>query len=82
MIAFGPHADRIAAGAIAAGFPRHGIATCREMDAVFAVLDCWLDADATVLIKGSRGMRMERVVEWVRQKSGAPEGQRKLKAVA
>ena len=83
VIAFGPHADRIAAGAIAAGFPRHGIATCQEMDTVFAVLDCWLDADSTVLIKGSRGMRMERVVEWVRQKSGiGPEGKRRLKAVA
>ncbi|MES2791616.1 MAG: UDP-N-acetylmuramoyl-tripeptide--D-alanyl-D-alanine ligase [Planctomycetota bacterium] len=83
VIAFGPHADRIAAGAIEAGFPRHGIATCNEMDTVFAVLDCWLDTDTTVLIKGSRGMRMERVVEWVRQKSGvSPEGQRRLKAVA
>ena len=83
MIAFGPHADRIAAGAIAAGFSRHGIATCRELDTVFAVLDCWLDGDTTVLIKGSRGMRMERVVEWVRQKSTVgPEAVRRLKAVA
>lgn len=80
VIAFGPHADQIAAGAIEAGFARHGIATCREMDAVFAVLDCWLDPDTTVLIKGSRGMKMERVVDWLRQKAGVgSEGQRRLK---
>ncbi len=82
VVAFGPHADRIAAGAIEAGFPRHGIATCREMDTVFAVLDCWLDADSTVLVKGSRGMKMERVVDWVRQRSGTSDGHRRLKAVA
>ena len=80
VIAFGPHADQIAAGAIEAGFARHGIATCREMDAVLAVLDCWLDPNTTVLIKGSRGMKMERIVDWLRQKAGVgPEGQRKLK---
>lgn len=83
VIAFGPHADQIAAGAVEAGFPRHGIATCSEMDTVYAILDCWLDPETTVLIKGSRGMKMERVVEWIRQKAGvAPEGKRKLKKSA
>ena len=80
LIAFGPHADRIVAGAIDAGFSRHGIATCQELDAVLAILDCWLDPQSTVLIKGSRGMKMERVVEWLRQKAGVePGGQRHRK---
>ncbi len=83
VIAFGPHADQIAAGAAAAGFPKHGIATCHEMDTVFAIMDCWLGPETTVLIKGSRGMHMERVVEWMRQQAGvAPEGKRRLKNVA
>ena len=82
VIAFGPHADRIAAGALQAGFSRHGIATCREMETLLAVLDCSLDANSTVLIKGSRGMRMERVVEWLRQKAGITSETRRLKAVA
>lgn len=82
LIAFGPHADRIAAGALQAGFAPHGIATCREMETLLTVLDCSLDANSTVLIKGSRGMRMERVVEWLRQKAGISPETRRLKAVA
>lgn len=83
VISFGPHAEQIAAGAVDAGFSRHGIASCSDLETVFAVLDCWLDPETTVLIKGSRGMHMERVVEWMRQKAGvAPEGTRRLKNVA
>jgi UDP-N-acetylmuramoyl-tripeptide--D-alanyl-D-alanine ligase len=83
LLALGPHADQVAAGAIAAGFPRHCVATCPELDTLLAVLDCWLDADATVLVKGSRGMRMERVVEWLRQKASIhPLAKQKLRAVA
>lgn len=69
LLALGPQADAVAAGAVAAGFPRHGIATCREIDTLLAVLDCCLDRDATVLVKGSRGMRMERVVDWLRTRA-------------
>jgi UDP-N-acetylmuramoyl-tripeptide--D-alanyl-D-alanine ligase len=83
LLALGPHADQVAAGAIAAGFPRHGIATCQEFDTMLAILDCWLEDDATVLVKGSRGMRMERVVEWLRKKAGEhPATHQPLRAVA
>ncbi|MDB5388611.1 MAG: murF [Planctomycetaceae bacterium] len=83
LLALGPHADQVAAGAIAAGFPWHGIATCRELDTLLAVLDCCLDVDSTVLVKGSRGMRMERVVDWLRKKAAEhPLATQRLRAVA
>lgn len=83
LVAMGPNADHVVAGAIAAGFPLHSIATCRDLDAALLVLDCWLNDDSTVLVKGSRGMRMERVVEWLRNKASEhPLAIRRLKAAA
>lgn len=69
LIAFGPQADDIVSGALGAGLTPDRIATCRELDALLTVLDCWLEHDSAVLVKGSRGMRMERICEWIRQQA-------------
>ncbi len=74
LLTYGEHAHHTARGARSAGLPIHQIAAFREFEPLLAILDCWLADGDVVLVKGSRGMRMERVVEWMRshadQKSG------------
>jgi UDP-N-acetylmuramoyl-tripeptide--D-alanyl-D-alanine ligase len=68
LLAFGENACHVSSGALNAGMEPHTVAECRELDSLLAVLDCWLEPGDVVLVKGSRGMRMERVVNWLKQK--------------
>lgn len=65
LLCVGEFAEEIAAGAYASGLSSGQIATFEHFDSLYAILDCWLEQDAVVLVKGSRGMRMERVVQWL-----------------
>lgn len=67
LLAFGEQADHVAGGALRAGMTPHTIADCHDLDSLFTVLDCWLNPGDVILVKGSRGMRMERIVQWIRQ---------------
>ena len=69
LLAFGDQADHVAGGALRAGMKPHTIADCHDLDSLFTVLDCWLNPGDVILVKGSRGMRMERVVQWLREQS-------------
>lgn len=76
LIAHGEFASDIVEEAGRFGMPWHQIAECATQDLIQLTLDCWLRAGDVVLVKGSRGMRMEQVIEWLEQRSaglGAPE---------
>jgi UDP-N-acetylmuramoyl-tripeptide--D-alanyl-D-alanine ligase len=70
LLTLGDRAAAIADGAVAAGLPSHRVAQCSSLETLQTVLDCWLGPDDIVLVKGSRGAKMERVVEWLRQITG------------
>jgi UDP-N-acetylmuramoyl-tripeptide--D-alanyl-D-alanine ligase len=63
MIAFGDYAADLLAGAREAGMHSEQLAQCDNLDVVGTVLDCWIEPADVVLVKGSRSMQMERVVE-------------------
>jgi UDP-N-acetylmuramoyl-tripeptide--D-alanyl-D-alanine ligase len=63
LVAVGQYASDLLAGARAAGMTSEQMAHCDELDVVGAVLDCWLEPGDVVLVKGSRSMQMERVVD-------------------
>lgn len=86
LIVVGEHAADVLAGAMEGGLPRCQLAECQRMEALELVLECWLEPGDVVLVKGSRGMRLERVVEWLQQRAqqihDSESIQRRLPAVA
>jgi UDP-N-acetylmuramoyl-tripeptide--D-alanyl-D-alanine ligase len=67
VIAIGEYAPRIVESARAAGLSRERAFAVDSADQVVAALTPLLDAQARILVKGSRGMRLERVVEQIRE---------------
>lgn len=66
LVAVGKHADDFAAGAVEAGLPEQRIARCSSANEAARVLAGSLRGDDLVLVKGSRGARMEAVIERLR----------------
>jgi UDP-N-acetylmuramoyl-tripeptide--D-alanyl-D-alanine ligase len=65
LLVIGQNAAQAIAGAIDNGMETHHLAQCGDIESLLAVLDCWLEHGDVVLVKGSRAMRMERVIEWI-----------------
>ena len=63
LLAVGTHAAEVADGARAEGFPPSSIQTAPDAGAAAALLRGWLRAGDALLLKGSRGVRLERVLE-------------------
>jgi UDP-N-acetylmuramoyl-tripeptide--D-alanyl-D-alanine ligase len=69
LLAYGCQAEHVVHEALNAGMDAHRLAHPSQFDGLLEHLDRWLTPGAVVLIKGSRGMRMERVVEWLRRRA-------------
>jgi UDP-N-acetylmuramoyl-tripeptide--D-alanyl-D-alanine ligase len=62
LLAVGAFAGEIAAGARAAGLPAAAVATAPDADAAGDALGTWLRPGDRVLLKASRGVRLERAL--------------------
>ena len=71
LFVFGEAARRIAEGAREAGMDEKRIYFPRDLEELLASLDGILMPGDWILIKGSRRMRMERVVEGLKRGKGA-----------
>jgi UDP-N-acetylmuramoyl-tripeptide--D-alanyl-D-alanine ligase len=68
----GEMAGQVADGALSAGLPAASVLVARDHDELSRDLIGWLKTGDCILFKGSRGMKMERVAQAVRQ-ALAPE---------
>lgn len=69
LLAVGQHAGDVVAGALSAGASKYSVAEFRDVESLCAILDCCLEPSSAVLVKGSRGMKMERVIEWIKKRA-------------
>ena len=63
LFAFGPNADRVASGALTGGMPQERIGSFTDRDALTAELKRMAKPGDVLRFKGSRGMRMEKILE-------------------
>jgi UDP-N-acetylmuramoyl-tripeptide--D-alanyl-D-alanine ligase len=76
LIAIGPHSSDVLRAAREAGMAGGCLAQFEGTDIPEMMLEMWLDPGSVVLVKGSRGMQMEAVVEQIRDlavSKNAPE---------
>jgi UDP-N-acetylmuramoyl-tripeptide--D-alanyl-D-alanine ligase len=66
LLAFGPRSRDLAAGALQAGLPAERIFHTEDLAALAAEVRAQLAARDVLLVKASRGMRLERLVEALR----------------
>ena len=69
LLVFGEQSEHVIRGALDGGLRPSRLAHCEHMEILLTVLDCVLEPRDILLVKGSRGMRMERVIEWLREKA-------------
>ena len=63
LIAFGPLSDRTLSGAITGGIPKHLAKAFTDRDAAVAAMKRMVKPGDVILVKGSRGMRMELILD-------------------
>jgi len=73
VVAVGDRAGDVIRGARSAGRGPGQLAVCRDVSTAMVQLDCWLSPGDVILVKGSRGMKMERVIEQLKQLSSQAE---------
>jgi UDP-N-acetylmuramoyl-tripeptide--D-alanyl-D-alanine ligase len=74
LLVLGQDAQTAADQACAAGMDAGCIGACEDIDTLRLHLQLWLEPHDVVLVKGSRAMRMERVIEEIRRLAGGESG--------
>ncbi len=76
LIAVGAQANTVTGSARRNGMDPGCLGTCKDHDLALMLLECWLSPGDVVLVKGSRGMKMEAIVAGLQklaQKQKTPE---------
>jgi UDP-N-acetylmuramoyl-tripeptide--D-alanyl-D-alanine ligase len=68
LITMGSHAAETAEGAWASGMSRDHVTVCREPSEAAQILSRMSESGDVIMIKGSRGMRMERILDHLSMK--------------
>jgi UDP-N-acetylmuramoyl-tripeptide--D-alanyl-D-alanine ligase len=66
ILAVGQHADLVAKAAKATNLSSHRLAVARDVEMAWMLLECWIEEGDVILVKGSRSMGLERIVENLR----------------
>jgi UDP-N-acetylmuramoyl-tripeptide--D-alanyl-D-alanine ligase len=73
LVAVGRYSNDLLTGARQAGMASEQVAHCDDLTVAETVLGCWIEPGDVVLVKGSRAMRMERVVETLIEQANTQE---------
>lgn len=69
VLVCGDHANDVANGAKTRGMSPHHIVAAADCDTLLAILDCWIQPNDLLLVKGSRATKMERVIDWLQARA-------------
>ncbi len=70
-LVYGQFAEDVVEGAKSTGVTLNHISLFHDLATLQVMLDCIMTPGDVVLIKGSRGMQMENVVQWLQQQAAA-----------
>lgn len=70
VIAVGAQAATVARTAKSQGMDAGCLGACGDLGTAELLLSCWLEPGDVILVKGSRSMRMERIVEYLQRAAG------------